>query len=122
MSKNILKLHVQLVDVDVIVCYGMKKLRKIASKEYGDKITKDELSNYVGVCTTLDLKGGGIVSLIGLAKGQSSKETERIIVHELSHCVSDIMSEYGLECDETRSYMLDRLYSDVMKWYRKEIK
>jgi hypothetical protein len=122
MSKNVLRLHVQLVDVDVIVCYGMKKLCKIAFKEYGDKITKDELSKYAGVCNTLELKGGGIVCLIGLDKGQSSNEIERIIVHELSHCVSDIMSEYGLECDETRSYMLDRLYSDVMKWYKKEIK
>jgi len=128
MSKVVL-LNVDLVNADVVVCYGMKKYKKILKKQLNTKeydYTADEVDikkadNAAGLCITLEPKSGGSVSIIGIGKGMSVERTERTIVHELSHCVSDIMEVYGLDCDETRSYILDRLYGDVMNWYRSEV-
>ena len=120
MSK-VLRLNVELVDADVIVCYGMKKYKKVLVKEYDCTVDDELVAKFAGACTTVEAKDGGSVTIIGIDKGRSAASTERTIVHELSHCVSDIMDIYGLDCDETRSYMLDKLYGDVMNWYRSEV-
>jgi hypothetical protein len=44
-----------------------------------------------------------------------------LLVHELSHVVTEVFNEYQFSCDEARSYMLQRLYITAAKIVDKEI-
>ena len=95
--------------------YGAKNYTKFVKKEYG----VDSILDTTG--TTLILtenKEHNIV--IGVMKLDNIYQLKGVIVHELSHAVTEIMHNIGSECDEMRSYMLQRFYQDTMtqidKW------
>lgn len=48
-------------------------------------------------------------------------EIKGLIVHEITHAVSFIMSRHGFICEEMKAYLSQYLYIKIMKYYDKEI-
>ncbi len=89
--------------------YGANKYSKFVLSKYG-------IDNTIYTTgTTLILTNNSKHDIvIGVIKLKNIYQLKAIIVHELSHAVTEIMKNIGSECDEVRSYMLQRFYEDIM--------
>ena len=117
--KNILVLEYQLTQTQITFCYGHKTYKKVLKSMY--KLPKETIQ-CDGTCTSIENKVGKVEYVIGIKKFENIYELKALLVHEISHCVSQIMSDFGLEDDEVRSYSLQWLYSNIIPYLDNLIK
>jgi len=105
------KLTHQLTGTKITFCYGEKAYAKYIEKHYGliGKIKSDAVTSIFK--SNIDGKQSIVV---GAKEREDIYELRALIVHELSHTVSELMDEYGFKCDEFRSYTLQWLYMEIM--------
>jgi hypothetical protein len=110
--KNVLELEHQTTSAPISICYGEKVYTKYMLKHYGfNNYTIDKSA----VTTILTNNRTGKYSIVvGINKLEDVYQLKGLIVHELSHVVTELMNEYGFVCDEFRSYTLQWLYQEVM--------
>jgi len=99
----------EIANFDIYFCYGFKSFNKV-----GKKLGMNyDISKYGGATAT---KNSTKEILIGVDKYEDIYEVKALVVHELSHCVTSIMESMNSNCDELRSYTLQWLYIEVMKY------
>ena len=108
--KNVLNLQLQLTQTNISFCYGEKAYSKFMKKEH---MLGYELEN-AGVTQTLVKSNGNFCIVVGVKTQENIYDLKGIIVHELSHTISEWMLHFGIDCDETRSYSLQFLYIETM--------
>ncbi|AIT09092.1 hypothetical protein LO80_03310 [Candidatus Francisella endociliophora] len=100
----------EITNHDIYFCYGFKNFKKV-QKKLGFNY---DVSKYGGA-TAFNEETKQIV--IGVDKYDDIYEVKALIVHELSHCVTVIMESMDSNCDEFRSYVLQWLYIEIMKYF-----
>lgn len=115
-----LRLDHQLTSTPISICYGEKAYKKLMSRDYN---LFDESISKSAVTTILtNNKTGQYSIVVGINKCDDVYQLKALIVHELSHVVTELMSEFGFTCDEFRSYMLQWLYQEIMLFIDKLLK
>ena len=106
-----MKVNLLFIPSLLYVYSSISKLTKNVDKRYNYK--------YSGTSSgvTLFMENGGEhdvnigIDVKGLVKkGVGYKRIKALLVHELSHAVTDIMRFHGFDCDEFRSYLLGYIY------------
>ena len=105
----IVNIGLNMLDADVHFVYGHKKYRKFVKKTYG----VDSDIPFSGATLMLTDKGSFNI-VVGVKKIKNIVQLKGIIIHELSHAVSELMNHYGLVDDEFRSYLLQYMYQEVI--------
>ncbi len=113
------------ISLDIVPCY----IRLATNKERANKYLKkyhglsDEF-NTAGK-TLIISKNSNLHTLLVYIDLDTEKydiyQIKGLLVHELSHVVTEIFKAYDFNCDETRSYMLQSLYVKAVKIVDKEI-
>lgn len=106
--KNTISIIMQLTGTKITFCYGHKAYHKYVKKN----LKAIEYINEGGVCTSW--KGKDFQIVVGVKKNKDIYALKALIVHELSHAVTQYFNEYGFKCDEQRSYTLQYLYQNIM--------
>ena len=109
--KNTLELMHQATTVKIAFCYGRKTYIKYMKNKYG--CNEDITQGAVTTIVTNNITGNFAI-VIGVRKKLDIYPLKALLVHELSHTVSELMKEYGFKCDEFRSYTLQWLYQEIM--------
>ena len=124
--KNVKKIKDTQTDCLTYFCYGAKAYTKAIAK-YAD--VYDELTEHQTGVSTSCINKNKLVIVIGIRSLEENindveypDKLRSICVHELSHSVSQYMSNYGFDCDELRSYRLEFLYKETMKFLSKILK
>ena len=99
----------QITAAKIVFCYGAKTYHKYIRKTFG----VDEYIDQGGVCTAWHYKDEFSI-VIGVKKIKDEHQLKGMIMHELSHAVTQLFEEYGFKCDELRSYTLQYLYHEFM--------
>jgi len=110
--KNTITSELQLTQTKITFCYGKKAYRKHIKKEHSLDI---KLENS-GVTQPLIKSNGSFTVAIGVKEREDVYILKAIIVHEISHAVTEWMDYYGFKCDETRSYTIQFLYMEFMQF------
>ena len=115
--KNVIELVHQPTNTDIAVCYGEQNYIKYMKKRY----SCDEIIEKDGATTIVTNSRMGMFSIvIGLKEFDNIYSLKGLMVHELSHTVTQIMEEFGFKCDEFRSYTLQWLYQEVTPFIDKK--
>lgn len=86
------------------------------------KTGSDWYLNNDGLTTDLwNDEKGHIVMISVTDKPFDVYEIKGLIVHEITHAVSFIMSRHGFVCEEMKAYLSQHLYIKIMKYYDKEM-
>jgi len=111
--KNTLSLELQLTNTNVTFCYGKKAYEKYMSKNNypNGEIRLDATTSIVTNNIT-----GEFVIVIGCLKIENIYTLKALLVHEMSHAVTEWMNYFGFECDEVRSYTLQHLYLEIISF------
>ena len=107
--KNTIGIKLDITDTLITFCYGEKAYTKHIKKYFG----LDEHIKLDGITTVLS-KENDYKIVIGVRKRDNAYELKGLIVHEISHAVTEWMQMYGFRCDEVRSYTLQMIYKDAM--------
>ncbi len=106
----------QTFPTDIVYIIGKKKFKK-----YFKKLGIDNTIEKGAVCSSLYVEGFHTI-VIGSKKPKNAISAKALWVHELSHAVTCILEAHGIDDDETRSYLLQFLYSDsipmIDKYYK----
>jgi len=107
---NTIKLIHQATETNITFCYGAKAYSKYMKKQHGliEHIEKGAIT------TILTDNTGKYCIVVGIKKLENISVLKALIVHELSHVVTELMIEYNFKCDEFRSYTLQWLYLEIM--------
>lgn len=112
-------LNVDIIASDIVFIYGAKDYTKYMRKKYDMKCEVE-----YGGLTTIMTKGDEHGIVIVVRNLPNILQVKGLVVHELSHAVTEVMDYYGFKCDEFRSYLLQSFYQTVMqqldKWIRKD--
>jgi len=113
-QKNTIELIHQATTTKITFCYGAKAYSKYMKKQFG-------LNEYIehGGFTTIATNNNEYRIVIGIKEFGDIYKLKALLVHELSHTVSELMKEYGFVCDEFRSYTLQWLYQEIMPFLDK---
>ncbi len=107
--KNTIGIKLDITDTLITFCYGEKAYTKHIKKYFG----LDEQIKLDGITTVLS-KEDDYKIVIGVRKRDNAYELKGLIVHEISHAVTEWMQMYGFRCDEVRSYTLQKIYQEIM--------
>lgn len=109
----------QITNTKICMCYGKKEYKSTILREmnYDDKLT-----NSCEGSSVLLHREDYTVIVVGVAKKNNTLELNKLLIHELSHTVSQIMENYGITCDEFRSRSLEYLYGVFMSYISKKEK
>ena len=111
--KNTITKELQLTQTDITFCYGRKSYEKYMSKNnYPDGYIN--MSAVTSIVTNNNT--GKFVIVMGCLKQENIYELKGLIVHEISHAVTEWMDYYGFKCDEVRSYTMQFLYQHFMEF------
>ena len=107
--KNTIELIHQITATKITFCYGAKAYSKYMQKQFG-------LSEQIerGAVTTIVENSNTYRLVVGIKEFKDIYQLKALIVHELSHTVSELMKRYGFVCDEFRSYTLQWLYQEII--------
>lgn len=109
-----LKIKLKIIEPNIIFCPNQEIYEKEMEKY-------KNLENYFYTlntdATTTILKRDNLNIIIGIKERHNIYEAKALIVHELSHAVTEVMNHYGFICDEFRSYTLQSMYLDVIPYY-----
>jgi len=114
--KNTIELIHQATTTKITFCYGAKAYSKYLKKKYG-VIGHIEQGGVTTIVTNNNTGKYNIV--VGVKKLEDIYPLKALLVHELSHAVSELMKEYGFVCEEFRSYTLQWLYQEIMPFLDK---
>ena len=111
LNKKVLELNHQLTNTKIVFCYGQKSYKKYINKEFGikDRIVSDAITTIISHSAT-----GDLVIVVGVKKHINIYSLKALIVHELSHVVTELMKEFKFDCDEFRSYTIQWLYLEII--------
>ena len=107
--KNVLELIHQPTGTMITFCYSAKAHREYMKEQFSQD---DEL--YCGGRCNIVTKGSEFRLVVSIRKNKDVYALKALMVHELSHCVTELMNEYNFDCDEFRSYTLQWLYQEIM--------
>ncbi len=101
------RINIDIVASDIYVTLTKKKYEKTLQKHFN--VYEEMVS--MGRTTILE-KNGMMDLVVGIQVERISNivEAKGLLVHELSHVVTEIMNHHGFNCDEFRSYCLQKLY------------
>lgn len=114
-----LKLKLKIIEPEIIFCPNQELFEKQMKRYKG---MKENFYTLNSDAVTTIMTADGLRIVIGIKDFNNIYEAKALIVHELSHAVTEIMSYYGFICDEFRSYTLQSLYIDVMPYYDSYLK
>jgi len=111
MIKNTLTIEFPLTQTNVTFCYGKKAYEKYMSKndDPDGEIRLDAITSTITNNIT-----GEFVIVIGCLKIKNIYTLKALLVHEMSHAVTEWMNYFGFNCDEVRSYALQYLYTEII--------
>ena len=107
--KNTIELVHQLTCTKITFCYGNKAYSKYMKEQFNE----DDFISGHGRCTTA-VSSTEFRLVIGVRKIKDIYSLKSMVIHELSHAVTELMDEYNFNCDEFRSYTLQWLYCEIM--------
>jgi len=113
--KKVLTLTHQATGSEISFCYGEKAYIKHLKKYYGQDM---QMESDATTCV-LEHNSLGFSIVIGVKEFKNIYELKALIVHELSHTVSELMTHYAFSCDEFRSYTLQWLYVEIIPFLDK---
>lgn len=97
----------QVTGTQIVFCYGAKTYTQYIKNNFG----LDEHISKSGVSTEIiNEKENKYAIVIGIRKHKNIYSLKGLLIHELSHTVSQLMQQYGFNCDEVRSTTLQWLY------------
>lgn len=110
---NVIKIKHQLTGLNIYFAYGKKAHKKVLLK----KFQLDD--SYTGDAATTIVENNN--SLIGFVVSIDKEikdvyQIKSLLVHEISHVVTSIMDKYEFSCDEFRSYNMQFLYIEMVKF------
>jgi hypothetical protein len=114
-KNNTLTIELDMLHEEVIFCYGNEAYNQVIKNMTGEDhhhIVKD------GVSSTFT-KGRENKYVIGCIKKPdniSLLNYKGLIVHEISHCVTSIITDTGIDNDEFRSTILQYLYCKIINF------
>ena len=103
------------VPATVVYCRDDKSRLKYLKKNHSWTSKKDRKRNSNGI-THVMFENGYITLIIGVVFKDDIYQEKGLIVHELSHCVTEVMKHTGINDDEFRSYLLQNLYIKIMSF------
>lgn len=110
-------ISVKAFPVNVIFCLNSKTHYKYLTKNHSWISEEEKEMNTAGITTYVKEKGK-LSLIVGIdTETTNIYEAKALIVHELSHCVTELMAELNLNCDEVRSYLLQSFYLDTIPFY-----
>lgn len=113
------------ISLDIIPCKLVFSTSKEDANKYLKKNHKIQENFSTPGRTLVITKGSSIHALLVLVdldiELYDVYTLKSLVVHELSHVVTEIFNAYGFNCDETRSYMLQCLYLKCIKLVDKEL-
>ena len=110
--KNVLTIQHQINGFDISLCYGDKAYSKYLKKYHN----LDMQLNNDGRTPILPHDKFGFAIVVGIKHIDNIYQLKGLIVHEISHVVSEIMEHYQYNCDEFRAYTTQFLYIEFMKF------
>lgn len=113
-----LKVNLKMIQPNIVFCPN-EEIYTIAMNKFKGLDNSFYTINRGAVTTVLTRPESGLNLIIGIKTFDNIYEAKALIVHELSHAVTEIMNYYGFICDEFRSYCLQSMYIDVMSYYDK---
>jgi len=112
---KILHFDIEFIGVPIVFIYTKKKYAKYAKKHNIDEVMDSD-----GMTTVL-LRDDNISFILSVRETDDHIETKPLIVHEISHIVTQIMLHFHFDCDEIRSYLVQFMYLKIMTHYDKGI-
>jgi hypothetical protein len=116
--KNTTTTEVQLTQTNITFCYGAKSYKKYMKKEH---LLDNKLESN-GVMQGLIKDNGNFSIVIATQMIEDIYTLKSILVHEISHAVTEWMDHFGFDCDEVRSYTLQMLYLEFMIFLDNQLK
>lgn len=117
-AKKYLDISIDMFPVKIIFCPNPEIHYNYLSR-FHKWMTEDEKYFNTNAVTTVVNESGNLNLVVGLEDMEDIYLAKGLIVHELSHVVTQTFNHLGVNCDETRSYMLQRMYINVMTFYDK---
>lgn len=115
-KKNIISVVFQVTGTKITFCYGMKAYNRY----FKENFTVDNKIEWGGCSTEVTNKDKYEI-VIGVRKYKDVYALKGLIVHELSHAVSQLMEYFNFNCDELRSYTLQYLYQEIIPFVDQRI-
>lgn len=114
---KVMELQFQLTGTEIAFCYGNKAYSKYMKEQFN-------LEEHIpmGGCSTIVTKENEFRIVIGIQEIKNKYQRNGMLIHELSHTVSQLMEEFDLRCDEVRSYTLQWMYQCITESLDKRIK
>lgn len=113
-----LVINLQLTNTDIVFCYGQKVYRKYMQRNRYD----DGVFSLDAVTSVVTSSSEYFKIVIGTRKSKDIRGLKALVVHEISHAVTQWMGYYGFNCDEVRSYTLQYLYIEIMQHLDQQLK
>jgi len=108
--KNVITKELQFTQTNISFCYGEKAYIKfMLENNYPEGAI-----NIDATTSIITNKTGFFTIVIGIKKRSCVYSLKGLVVHEISHAVTEWMLYYGFKCDEVRSYALQFLYQEFM--------
>lgn len=103
------KVNIDFVNVNIYYFESKKKYDKYCKKHKIDE------PMYSDGLTTVLTKGSKIGFLITIDNVEDQLEWEGVLVHEISHVITELFKWYGFSCDELRSYLMQYIYQSIKR-------
>lgn len=111
-----LHLRIDFIDVNIVFIHSKKRYKKYTKKHNINQVM--ETSGMTTVITRYD----NISFILSICKFDNIYAAKALIVHEISHIVTEIMAYFNFNCDETRSYLIQYIYQMIMPHYDKIVR
>ena len=109
--KNVITKEIQFTQTEVSFCYGKKAYEKyMIQNNYPDGFIRLDATTSI----VTNSRNGAFIIVIGIKKIKDAYTLKGLIVHEISHAVTEWMKYYNFDCDEVRSYTMQYLYQSFM--------
>ena len=107
--KSTISIIFQITGTRITFCYGAKAYKKYIKENFN----VDSEIEWCGRSAELTNKEKYEI-VVGVRKYKDIYALKGLIVHELSHTVSQLMEHFNFNDDELRSYTLQYLYQEIM--------
>lgn len=114
-----LKISLDFIHSDILFFMDKKNHNKYVDKH---KMGKEWHINTGGLTTDLWCENTGHSVLIGIVDNNYDVyQIKGLIVHEISHTVDFICARHGIKDGETRAYLTQYLYVQIIQYYDKQV-
>lgn len=112
---DVMNVNLDIFQTKLTVCFNKDSFDNTLKSMYG---SEKEFGS--GITLTLE-KDNLVEYMIGIKDNSDIRSVKSLIVHEITHVVSNILNVTGIEDDETRAYLTQYIYVVVIKAYDKYV-